>query len=116
MSPIQDIYNSFRKDCPSGHLSPQKFTELYEAVFDSKQADAFREKAFGQFDKHNNGTINFRDFLMVVHMTRETKKKRVKLDSRGLCSNGSAEDKLRTMFTLYDKDGNGSIDAAEMER
>ena len=70
MSTIQDIYSSFRKDCPSGHLSPQKFTELYEAVFDSKQADAFREKAFGQFDKHNNGTINFRDFLMVVHMTR----------------------------------------------
>ena len=37
---------------------------------------------------------------MVVHVT----------------SNGSAEDKLRTMFTLYDQDGNGSIDAGEMNR
>ena len=33
-----------------------------------------------------------------------------------LTSNGSAEDKLRTMFTLYDQDGNGSIDATEMNK
>ena len=31
-----------------------------------------------------------------------------------LTSNGSAEDKLRTMFTaLYDQDGNGSINGTE---
>ena len=97
---LQNIYSEFQKDCPSGYLTPQKFTELYERVYSSAQADQFRARAFGQFDKHNNGTINFRDFLMVVHVT----------------SNGSAEDKLRTMFTLYDMDGNGSIDAVEMER
>ena len=33
-----------------------------------------------------------------------------------LTSNGSAEDKLRTMFSLYDLDGNGVIEAREMER
>ena len=69
-------------------------------MFSSGKADEFKNKAFSQFDKCNNGTINFRDFLMVVHVT----------------SNGSAHDKLRTMFTLYDKDGNGSIDTAEMNR
>ena len=53
-----------------------------------------------RFDKHNDGNLNFRDFLMVVHLT----------------SRGSAEDKLRTMFSLYDLDGNGSIDASELER
>ena len=66
----------------------------------SDQADTLQQKAFGQFDKHNDGNVNFRDFLMVVHLT----------------SNGSAEDKLRTMFSLYDLDGNGSIEASEMER
>ena len=87
--------------CPVlGKLSPQKFTELCRKVFGSDQADALQEKAFGRFDKHNDGNVNFRDFLMVVHLT----------------SNGSAEDKLRTMFSLYDVDGNGSIEASEMER
>ena len=69
-------------------------------MFGSSQAEDLQQKAFGQFSKHNDGNMNFRDFLMVIHLT----------------STGSAEDKLRTMFSLYDVDGNGSIDAAEMER
>merc|ERR1712088_256864 len=99
VSTLQNHYSDFQKECPNGLLSPQKFTELCEKVLGSSKAEEFKSRVFGQFGKHSNGTINFRDFLMVVHMT----------------SNGSAEDKLRTMFTLYDKDGNGSIDAAEME-
>merc|ERR1712106_1127312 len=96
---IQSMYSEFQKDCPSGYLTPRKFTELYARVSNSEAGDDFRAKAFSQFDRRNNGTINFRDFLMVVHVS----------------SNGSAEDKLRTMFSLYDQDGNGSIDAAEMD-
>ena len=90
---LKGFYNDFRNECPSGNLSPQKFTELCNKVFGSQQAEELQSKAFSRFDKHNNGTVNFRDFLMVVHLT----------------SNGSPEDKLRTMFTLYDKDGNGVI-------
>ena len=97
---LKGFYNDFRNECPSGNLSPQKFTELCNKVFGSQQAEDLQSKAFSRFDKHNNGTVNFRDFLMVVHLT----------------SNGSPEDKLRTMFTLYDKDGNGVIEAWEMER
>ena len=100
VSTLQSHYTDFQKDCPNGLLSPQKFTELCEKVLGSSKAEEFKTRAFGRFGKHSNGTINFRDFLMVVHLT----------------SNGSPEDKLRTMFSLYDKDGNGSIDAAEMER
>ena len=68
-------------------------------MFGSSQADELQKKAFSQFDRHNNGTMNFRDFLMVVHLT----------------SNGSPEDKLRTMFSLYDVNNDGNIDAKEME-
>merc|ERR1712156_905489 len=78
VSTLQNFYSDFQKECPNGQLSPQKFTELCEKVL---------------------GSTNFRDFLMVIHLT----------------STGSPEDKLRTMFSLYDRDGNGSIDASEME-
>ena len=100
VSTLQNFYSDFQKECPNGQLSPQKFTELCEKVLGSSKAAEFKSKAFGQFDKHSNGSINFRDFLMVIHLT----------------STGSPEDKLRTMFSLYDRDGNGSIDASEMER
>merc|ERR1711874_554403 len=99
VSTLQNFYSDFQKECPSGQLSPQKFTELCEKVLGSSKAEEFKSKAFGQFDKHSTGSINFRDFLMVIHLT----------------STGSPEDKLRTMFSLYDRDGNGSIDASEME-
>merc|ERR1712113_1152359 len=99
VSTLQNHYTDFQKDCPNGLLSPQKFTELCEKVLGSSKAEEFKTRAFGRFGKHSNGTINYRDFLMVVHLT----------------SNGSPEDKLRTMFTLYDKDGNGVIEAWEMK-
>merc|ERR1712083_1152100 len=85
------------KECPSGHMTPEDFSKLYSKVFSTGEAQDLRSKAFGAFSK-NGSTIDFRDFVMVIHMT----------------SNGSPEEKLRLMFRMYDKDGNGSIDAREM--
>merc|ERR1712059_225824 len=82
---------SFQKECPSGHLTPEDFSNL------SAKGQDMRSKAFGAFSKNGN-TIDFRDFVLVIHLT----------------SNGSAEEKLRLMFRMYDKDGNGSIDGSEM--
>jgi len=94
---IQDFYTAFQKECPSGHMTPEDFSKLYSKVFSTGEAQDLRSKAFGAFSK-NGSTIDFRDFVMVIHMT----------------SNGSPEEKLRLMFRMYDKDGNGSIDAREM--
>ena len=33
VSTLQNFYSDFQKECPSGQLSPQKFTELCEKVF-----------------------------------------------------------------------------------
>merc|ERR1719242_1991300 len=54
---LKGFYNDFRNECPSGNLSPQKFTELCNKVFGSQQAEELQSKAFSRFDKHNNGTV-----------------------------------------------------------
>merc|ERR1712025_1126196 len=73
---IQAWYSEFKGECPSGYLTPQKFTELYNKVYSDGRADAFKSRAFTTY--------------------------------------GQAEDKLRLMFSLYDRDNNGSIDGNEM--
>jgi len=95
---LQNFYTAFQKECPSGHMTPEDFANLYEKVFTSGAAQDLRNKAFGAFSKNGN-TIDFRDFVTVIHLT----------------SNGTPEDKLRLMFRMYDKNGNGSIDAREMD-
>ena len=97
---IQEFYSDFQKDCPDGRLTPEIFTDLCEKVLETPKTEEFKRAAFGRFDKHNNGSINFRDFLMVIHLT----------------SNGSPLDKLKTLFSLFDQDGNGVIDAEEIKR
>jgi len=96
---IRGYYSAFQKECPSGHLTPEDFSNLYAKVFGSGEAQEMRSKAFGAFSKNGN-SIDFRDFVMVIHLT----------------SNGSADEKLRLMFRMYDTDGNGSIDKAEMNK
>merc|ERR1712098_347102 len=95
---IQAWYSEFKGECPSGYLTPQKFTELYSKVYSDGRADAFKSRAFTTFGRGDDGQIDFKDFLLVIHLT----------------SNGQAEDKIRLMFSLYDKDNNGSIDGNEM--
>ena len=51
------------------------------------------------FDEDNNGYIDFKEFLLSIHLTSFS---------------ATVEDKLKWTFKLFDVDGNGLIDQSEM--
>lgn len=88
------------EDCPDGELTKEQFVDMYMKIFPGGNAEKFSENVFRIFDTDRSGTIDFKEFMLALHVT----------------SNGSPEEKLKWAFRMYDVDGNGSIDIDEMKR
>merc|ERR1711936_508932 len=100
---IQDFYSSFQNECPSGHMTPEDFSNLYQKVFSSGEAQDLRSRAFGAFSKNGNGSIDAREMNEVIRECYQM---------LGEDSHGKAED----MFNMMDKDGDVTITEQEFIR
>jgi len=67
-------------------------------MFPAGNADSFSQNVFRTFDTNKSGTIDFREFMLALHIT----------------SSGSPQEKLTWAFRMYDVDGSGAIDFKEM--
>ena len=91
-------YRGFHKDCPSGELDQQSFSQIYKQFFPFGDPSSFSHHVFKVFDTDKNGKINFKEFLTALSVT----------------SRGKLDEKLKWAFQLYDIDDDGKITYDEM--
>ncbi|KAG9467484.1 recoverin [Eleutherodactylus coqui] len=91
-------YQSFLKECPSGKISKNQFESIYSKFFPDADPKAYAQHVFRSFDANNDGTLDFKEYMIALHMT----------------SSGKTNQKLEWAFSLYDVDGNGTISKPEV--
>lgn len=92
-------YQSFLKECPSGRISKEQFESIYAGFFPDADSTAYARHVFRSFDTNADGTLDFKEYIVALHLT----------------SSGKVQRKLEWAFSLYDVDGNGTISKNEVQ-
>ncbi|MBN3283266.1 RECO protein, partial [Polyodon spathula] len=91
-------YLSFQKECPSGRITIEQFQDIYARFFPDADPKAYAQHVFRSFDSNSDGTLDFKEYIIALHLT----------------STGKTVQKFEWAFSLYDVDGNGTISKAEV--
>ncbi|XP_030645003.1 recoverin 3 [Chanos chanos] len=95
---ITEWYENFQKQCPSGRITLSDFEEIYGRFFPDSDAKTYAQHVFRSFDTNDDGTLDFKEYIVALHMT----------------SSGKMALKLEWAFSLFDVDKNGYITKAEV--
>lgn len=91
-------YVNFRKQCPTGRITPEEFEQIYIRFFPASEAKCYAQHVFRSFDTNDDGTLDFKEYIIALHMT----------------STGKTTRKLEWAFSLFDVDKNGYITKSEV--
>ncbi|XP_017271034.1 visinin [Kryptolebias marmoratus] len=92
-------YENFQKQCPTGRITPEEFEEIYARFFPEADAKSYARHVFRSFDTNDDGTLDFKEYIIALHMT----------------SSGKTTRKLEWAFSLFDVDKNGYINKSEVK-
>uniref|UniRef100_A0A3Q1FLZ3 Recoverin 2 n=1 Tax=Acanthochromis polyacanthus TaxID=80966 RepID=A0A3Q1FLZ3_9TELE len=95
---ISQWYENFQKQCPTGRITPEEFEQIYERFFPESDAKSYARHVFRSFDTNDDGTLDFKEYIIALHMT----------------STGKTTRKLEWAFSLFDVDKNGYINKTEV--
>lgn len=91
-------YENFQKQCPTGRITPEEFEQIYTRFFPESDAASYARHVFRSFDTNDDGTLDFKEYIIALHMT----------------STGKTTRKLEWAFSLFDVDKNGYISKTEV--
>ena len=70
---IQDWHRRFIQECPTGHISKERYINLYRSYYPrARNSDAYAQMLFLAFDDDRDQALNFREFLRVVTVSQGT--------------------------------------------
>ncbi|KAF6719003.1 Recoverin [Oryzias melastigma] len=92
-------YENFKKQCPSGRITKEEFQNIYSKFFPESDAHTYAQHVFRSFDTNDDGTLDFKEYIIALHMT----------------STGKTTRKLEWAFSLFDVDKNGYITKSEVK-
>ncbi|CAF1366114.1 unnamed protein product, partial [Rotaria sordida] len=96
---IRDIYDDFKRQCPSGRMHKNQFLKCSKAFMESEDEKTdVPHVMFSVFDKNRDGTIDFSEFVLIIAMGNKED-----LDSR-----------LELVFEILDMSNDGRISYDEM--
>ncbi|KAK5902454.1 hypothetical protein CesoFtcFv8_007704 [Champsocephalus esox] len=95
---LHEWYRKFIIECPSGLITLHEFQKHFCNGTGGSESAEYAEQIFRTLDNNEDGVVDFREYVMAISMLVE----------------GSAVEKLRWSFKLYDKDGDGAITREEM--
>ncbi|KAM9838166.1 visinin-like [Aulostomus maculatus] len=96
---IVQWYENFKRQCPTGRISKDEFQNIYSKFFPESDPNTYAQHVFRSFDTNDDGTLDFKEYIIALHMT----------------STGKTNRKLEWAFSLFDVDKNGYITKSEVK-
>nr|XP_006008196.1 PREDICTED: guanylyl cyclase-activating protein 2-like [Latimeria chalumnae] len=94
---LQEMYKKFEEECPSGALFLHEFQRFFGTLQNS-EASEYVDSMFRAFDRNGDNIIDFLEYVAALNLVLR----------------GKLKHKLRWSSKIYDKDGNGCVDRAEL--